>query len=285
MESFTPPFSTSFLPLFSPARVVGVAQQLSGVAMRHRYHLPFDIVERFGLRFYRDVVALNDADGEIVRRHNPAAAVHVIPNGVDGRRVDEDRLGSGQHILFLGRIDLDTKGLDLLLSAYAKASPPMPLVLAGAGTRAQQRRLAAMLAETGPGVRWVGAVDGARKEDLLDRSAFLVLPSRYESFGVAALEAMSCGKPVLHFDVPGLRWMRGGGDVAVPPFDVDELANKICELAEDEELRRRLGREAHLAARSYSWEETTARYRSLVLQRLALSTSDAPGTAVCQPIH
>ena len=49
IESFTPPFSTSFLPLFSRARVVGFAQSLSGEEMWARYRLPFFLVERFGL--------------------------------------------------------------------------------------------------------------------------------------------------------------------------------------------------------------------------------------------
>jgi hypothetical protein len=53
IESFTHPFSTSFLPLFTRARVLGLALTLSGEAMWGRYRLPFFLVERFGLRFYR----------------------------------------------------------------------------------------------------------------------------------------------------------------------------------------------------------------------------------------
>ncbi|MGI5144400.1 glycosyltransferase [Streptomyces sp. CA-106110] len=283
MESFTPPFSTSFLPLFSPARVLGIGQMLSGKTMWHKYHLPFFIVERFGLRFYRDVVTMNDVDREVVRRHSPAA-VHVIPNGVDRRHIDEARLGQGEHILFLGRIDVHTKGVDLLLAAYAKASPSMPLVLAGSGTPAQEKRLAALLAKTGRNVRWLGQVGGARKQELLERSAFLVMPSRSESFGIAALEAMAYGKPVLHFDLPALRWMRGG-DVGVPPFDVDELAAEMQRLAADEQLRRRLGQQAHLAAQRHTWEETTDRYLSLVRHLFGLPVPDAEGAATCEPIH
>jgi glycosyltransferase involved in cell wall biosynthesis len=272
IESFTPPFSTSFLPLFSGAEVIGLGQQLSGEAMWRRYGLPFHVVERLGLRLYRSVVTLNDADASLVRRHSPNATVHVIPNGVERRRLNAARLGQGEHILFLGRIDLNCKGLDLLLAAYARAAPPMPLLVAGSGPPQQERRLEAMLATAGEGVRWLGHVGDEIKQDLLDRSAFLVMPSRNESFGIAALEAMSCGKPILHFDLPSLGWM-GGGDVAVPPFDVDLFAANMRELATDAELRRRLGRQSYLSSERYTWDSTAARYLSLV--RHLLCSRDA----------
>ena len=100
----------------------------------------------------------------------------------------------------------------------------MPLLVAGNGTRREERKFGALLAATVGDVRWVGHVSGRRKQDLLARSAFVALPSRHEAFGLAALEGMSYGKPVLHFDLPALRWM--DGDVRVPPFDVGALAGR-----------------------------------------------------------
>ena len=240
IESFTPPFSTSFLPLFSRARVVGFAQSLSGEEMWARYRLPFFLVERFGLRFYRDVVVLNQADFARVRRYSPSAEVHVIPNGVDNNRLDERRLGCGKHILFLGRIDIREKGLDLLLAAYERSGLSMPLLIAGAGTRREERKLAALLATTRGDIRWVGQANGPHKEELLEGSAFVVQPSRQETFGMVALEGMSYGKPVVHFDLPALRWM--DGDVRVPPFDVSALAGEMRYLAGDHAARCDLGR-------------------------------------------
>jgi len=272
IESFTPPFSTSFLPLFSRARVVGFAQSLSGEEMSARYRLPFSLIERFGLRFYRDVVVLNHADRARVHRHSPSATIRVIPNCVDLPVLDERLLGRGEHILFLGRIDTLEKGLDLLLAAYERSGLAMPLLVAGAGTRREERRLAALLAATGGDVRWLGHVTGRRKQELLERSAFVVMPSRHEAFGLAALEGMSCGKAVVHFDLPTLRWM--DGDVRVPPFDVDALAGEMRDLVGDEGRRRELGRVALAAAQRYGRDETADRYLTLVRQLL-----DAPGAS------
>jgi glycosyltransferase involved in cell wall biosynthesis/O-antigen/teichoic acid export membrane protein len=283
IESFTPPFSTSFLPLFSRARVVGFAQNLSGEEMSRRYRLPFFLVERFGLRFYRDVVVLNPADRAAIRRHSPAAAVRVIPNCVDLPFLDERRLGRGEYILFLGRIEIETKGLDLLLAAYERSGLAMPLLIAGSGTRREERRLANLLIATGGDVRWLGQVTGEHKQELLERSAFVMLPSRHEAFGLAALEGMSCGKPVVHFDLPTLRWM--DGDVRVPPADVGALADEMRDLADDETVRRELGRAAHAAARRFGPDETANRYRALVRQLLDPSgtgTTCQESDPVCQ---
>jgi len=266
IENFTPPFSTSFLPLFSRARVVGFVQNLSGEEMWGRYRIPFFLIERFGLRFYRDVVVLNPADRDLVCRFSPSAEIRVIPNGIHKTRLNDRLLGRGDHILFLGRIDMWQKGLDLLLEAYEMSRLAMPLLIAGAGIRRDERRLAALLATTTGDVRWVGHVTGQNKQDLLERSAFVVLPSRHETFGLAALEGMSRGKPVVHFDLPTLRWMEG--DVRVPPFDVCALAEEMRNLASDEAARCELGRTAHAVAQRHARYDTADRYLELVRQIL-----------------
>ncbi|MFF3315937.1 glycosyltransferase [Streptomyces sp. NPDC003035] len=263
LEHFTPPFSTSFLPLFSRAPVVGIEQGRSAEALWRRYHVPFFLVERIGLRCYRHLVVLSEADASAVRRLRPRADVQVIANGVEQRQIDDARLGDGDYILFLGRIDIWIKGIDLLLDAYARGRPPMPLLLAGSGTRAEERKLAALLAAHPGGVRWVGHAGEGLKRDLLRDCAFLVMPSRHETFGLVALEGMSYGKPVLHFDLPALRWMSDGGDVAVPPFDVAALADGMRMLATDERARGTLGRQAGHAAQRYTWDEMTGRYLAL----------------------
>jgi len=275
IESFTPPFSTSFIPLFSPGRVVGFAQNLSGREMSRRYKVPFVLIERLGLRCYRDVVVLNPADGQTVRQHSPAATVRVIPNSVDLPELDEREFGHGEHILYLGRVQVWEKGLDLLLTAYASSGLAMPLVIAGAGPVREERRLTTLLATAGPGIRWVGPVTGERKDALLRRSAVLVMPSRSEAFGIAALEGMAYGKPVVHFDLPTLDWM--SGDVSVPPFDTGELAAALGGLAADPERRAGLGRAARAAAREFGRDVMAERYRTLARQILGSPGSAGPG--------
>ena len=272
IESFTPPYSTSFIPLFSRAHVIGWAQGLIGKEMTKRYRLPFSLIERFGLRFYRHVVVLNSADHTEVRRQNPSAVVRIIPNGIDLPLIDEAKIGSGDYILFLGRINIWHKGLDLLLAAYKKSGVDLPLLVAGNGTRRDEHRLEDLIAAIGGNVHWLGRVTGQRKQHLLERSAFLAMPSRNEAFGLCALEAMSWGKPVLHFDLPALRWIEG--DARVPPYDIDVLAAEIRHLAGDEAARRDLGRRGHTASQRYSRDEAADRYVALLQELFDASSVD-----------
>ncbi|MEU7071733.1 glycosyltransferase [Streptomyces narbonensis] len=276
LESFTPPFATGFLPLATRAPVVGIDRGRGAAVPRRRS--PVSFLRRLGLRRYGHIVATNAADGSAIRRLSPRADVQVFAEGEDPRLLDESRLGSGQFILFLGRIDTWAKGLDLLLDAYDRARPPLDLLLAGSGTPAEERRLAALVAAhtrgPDPRIHWVGHADEERKRQLLRDSAFLVLPSRHETFGRVALEGMSYGKPVLHFDLPALRWTRDGGSVAVTPFDVEAFGERMGELAREPALRRDLGRRSALASQHYTWDEMTGRYLALAHRLL-----DAPAAA------
>jgi glycosyltransferase involved in cell wall biosynthesis len=269
IENFTPPFSTSFLPLFLRTPVLGFAQALQGRELSRRYRFPFFLIERLGLRCYRDVLVLNAADQALVTAANPAAAVHLIPNGIQTVDLDETLLGSGEHVLFLGRIDVWKKGIDYLIEAYERSGMDLPLLIAGAGLPREERRLAELVARTSADVRWIGHVTGEPKRDLLERSAFVVMPSRYETFGLSALEAMAHAKPVLHFDLPTLGWM--DGDIAVPAYDTAVLAEQMRTLAGDEPLRRELGRKAHAAAQKYGHDETAERYLALARKLLGRS--------------
>ena len=266
IEGFTPPWSTSFLPLFSPARVVGIAHALSGVHMWRRYRLPFFLIERLGLRCYRDLVVLNPADAEQVGRLSPKASVRVIPNGTVMPELARSPSEGGEHMLFLGRIDVWYKGLDVLLPAYKRSGVSLPLVIAGKGTPAQEGKLAALVKAAGDGVRWVGHVTGESKQDLLSRCAFLVMPSRTEAFGIAALEAMAYGKPVVHFSLPTLDWI--DGDVKVKPYDTGALAEAIRDMAGDAELRAKLGSAARETAESFSVDRMAERYLAVARELL-----------------
>ena len=102
------------------------------------------------------------------------------------------------------------------------------------------------LAETlgcGNRVEFLGSISNV-KELMLDSSIF-VLPSRFEGFPMSVTEAFECGLPVIAYDIPAMEpFKESGGAVCVPCFDTDEYSNRLLELADDIELRQRLGRNA-----------------------------------------
>jgi glycosyltransferase involved in cell wall biosynthesis len=274
IESFTPPYSTSFLPLFSRGRpVIGLVQMLSGENMSRKYRLPFWWIERRGLARYSQFIVLNEVDRRIILERNRHADIVVIPNGVQIPLAEEAAHGREGYILYLGRIDVHQKGLDLLFAAYAQSSPDLPLLIAGSGTPREEHVFKAIFPHRNSHVRWLGRVSGQQKENLLRNCAFLVMPSRFETFGLSALEAMSYGKPVVMFDVPGVSWFPEECGVRVPPFDVRALAEAMRQLSADAGFRSSLGRCARTVAEGHDWSIVGEHYRAVIEDALARSNN------------
>ncbi|GAA0492365.1 hypothetical protein Ade02nite_68990 [Paractinoplanes deccanensis] len=276
IETLSPPFSASPLPVVYRRRVVALVQMLSGADMARKYRLPFHLVERRALRLYRHFVTLNEVDRQAIVRYARPAGCHLVPNGVHRPVVAEDEFGAGGHLLFLGRVDVQQKGLDLLLEALRRVPAGMPLVIAGSGVPAEERRLRRLVEAAGADVTMAGRVTGAEKEKLIRSCAAMVVPSRFETFSLAALEAMAHGKPVVCFDLPQLRWMGDDCVVRVPPFDVPALGRALRDLVADPRRRAELGRRGYDFSRNHDWEVIGERYRALIDELIGPRTNTPP---------
>jgi glycosyltransferase involved in cell wall biosynthesis len=153
--------------------------------------------------------ALTIAEAVDCRRFGYSGPVAIIPNGVDADRLADPRLFLDRYpqakgmrlLLFLGRIHYK-KGVDLLLNAWAQLAeryPDVLLVLAGPdseGTLSQAISLIEDL-KLSRRILFTGMLEGPYKWSALVASDFFVLPSYSEGLSVAALEAMSCGLPLI----------------------------------------------------------------------------------------
>ncbi|HET6484446.1 MAG TPA: glycosyltransferase family 4 protein, partial [Actinoplanes sp.] len=264
IETLTPPVSASLLPLFSRRPVIALVQMLSGADMARKYKLPFHLVERRALRLYKHFIALNETDREVIARYAGQATCEVIPNGAYRPALGDDDFGGGDHLLYLGRIDVEQKGLDLLLAAIRRSPPGMPLVIAGSGTAVEERKLRRLAEAAGSGVVLAGRVTGAEKDRLMRTSAAMIVPSRYETFSLSALEAMAYGKPVVHFDLPQLTWIGDDCAIVVPAYDVDALGRAMRDLAGDPARRESLGRRGYTRSLDHDWDVLGDRYRNVL---------------------
>jgi glycosyltransferase involved in cell wall biosynthesis len=107
-------------------------------------------------------------------------------------------------LLFLGRLH-GKKGCDLLIEAFAalrERDARWQLVVAGTGDEALLAQLRALAERLGvaPALTWTGLLDGALKWGALHAAEVFALPSHQENFGVAVVEALACGTPVLISD-------------------------------------------------------------------------------------
>ena len=190
---------------------------------------------------------------EAARRHivdemgMPAELVETVHPGIDTTTFHPGPEPTADPVLTFVSPLRPSKGLDRVLQALPlvrRRVPEARLVIAGSG---EDERLARAAADADPGVRYLGSLPPAEVADLLRRSAVFVTaprPTRVwnEQFGLAYLEAMACGLPVV-------TTVCGTNHEAVPPpnarvpDDVEALAAELVRFLADPDLRARVGRE------------------------------------------
>ena len=183
-------------------------------------------------RTKRDLIELYAVDPERITVTQHGVDPAFTPNGRD----------AGGYILFVGAIQERKRPL---AASDAAAEVGLPLVVVGP---AKDNGLARELVRRGADLR--GYVPKAELADLYRGAACLILPSRYEGFGLPVLEAMACGTPVVAGPDSALREV--GGEAALYAAEAELPAAIRQALAE----RARLRAAGLERARGFSWEET-----------------------------
>ncbi len=231
-----------------------------------------------------DVLTANTTDeSEELQRHYAAdpERIAVVPPGVDLHRfhpcnqvasrlqlgLDPDR----QVVLFVGRIQ-PLKAPDVAIRAVAELVRREP-------ARREQLRLIIVGSASGPQSGWAHSLAPLAADlgvaDLVElrphspraelfrwycASDVVAVPSHNESFGLVALEAQACGRPVVATDVGGLRhavW-NGHTGLLVPGHETGRWADALAALLDEPDERVRMGANAAGHASRFSWDNTAA---------------------------
>jgi glycosyltransferase involved in cell wall biosynthesis len=201
-------------------------------------------------------------------------------NGVDVSQFDPPppqgrfraRVGIGQNekvVLFLGRM-APIKNLEMLIEAFASLpNKGGRLVLVGPdegdGYVPHLKQLAGRQALDGK-IHFTGPLYGQDKVEALADADVVVLPSHSESFGMAALEAMACGKPVVVTETSGIASYVKDRAGLVVPREKSAIAQGIRTLLEQPDIARRFGQEGKNVAARLSWDEPITQMESLYNQ-------------------
>jgi len=206
--------------------------------------------------------------------------IRVVPPGVDTTRfypIPKDEalefIGSPARycmLLYVGRIEA-LKGIDTLFEAMAIMKQegfldihPICLAIIGGDPDVSREEMSTEMdwlheLQESLGIDDLITFLGRRDQDTLQyyysAAEIVVVPSHYESFGMVALEAMACGTPVIASETGGLAFLVKDGQTGfhVPAVDPGALAERLKELMQDEGLRVRLGEQAAIYAKEFSW--------------------------------
>lgn len=198
------------------------------------------------------------------------ARMHTIPCGIDtdrfrplNREASRRKLGLSEGrpvVIWVGRLER-LKGIDILIGALAQLEThDFTLLIVGGdeGARTLRAELEAQAAEAGIGanLRFAGPVPHDELPAYYSAADVCAVPSYYESFGLAAVEAMACGTPVVASRVGGLvsTVTDGVSGYLIPWRCPEPFAEKLEVLFGNPELRANFGRAARQSVTRFRWE-------------------------------
>ena len=188
---------------------------------------------------------------DLIRRGIPADMTSFIPSCLSSAPVPSNK-PEGDFILSLGR-QVATKGLKYLVEAMQEVD--CKLIMCGKGP--EQSKLVKQISKLGleDKIEMRGYVSEEEKMDLMDTCKFFVMPSEFESLGLAAIELMSHGRPIICSDADGLPETVGDAGMVVPKKNSKALAKAINDLLADPGKRMELGQNAVERTKFYSWDK------------------------------
>ena len=250
----------------------------------YNIHLPqafpgYKALEKLGL-VNADLVLVNSRaiERELNDYKLPLPRTEVIPNGVDLEtfRPAADWPADDGYVLFVGRL-VAQKGVTLLLEALSvvlQRCPETRLLVVGDGELDLFLKRITRYLGIPHRVTFLDWTTGPDLVALYQRARLVVVPSYYEPFGIVALEAMACGRPVIASRTGGLAEIVNDG---LNCFLVEvgnhlQLAQRMVQLLKDDERRQFMGQAARERAAEFSWDtvaaQTLALYESVIDQQI-----------------
>lgn len=261
---------SSFVPL-------GLAAIGTGVPVIASEHTAFDHYRAFGVqgalvRATSPLFAAFTATSDRIRRGFPSAIARrmtVIPNPVlFPRAVFRDFASSTKVLLCVGVLR-EEKGHRTLIAAFAKLAERFPdwtLRIVGDGPLRHELEQQVREAGLAKRVTLTGALTDVSPE--YAAAELFVVPSSYESFGLATAEALAAGIPAVGFaDCPGTNEIikhQLNGVLVSGTDPADALSRGLAELMGDEEKRTHLGQEGPASVAGYSVDAVADRWEELI---------------------
>ena len=269
LENFQAPHSTGFIPLFTKKPVIGITTTLHAEDFAKKYKIPFHFIERMGIKTYQHLIVLNQSLERKIRFFNKKADIKIIPPAIE-KEIFKIKNNNGVHVLFIGRLDIYQKGLDLLIKIWSEVvkDNKVKLIIAGSGTSQELKKIDELIRQNKLEnyVTLVGRVDGKKKQELFSKTLIGLSPSRFESFGIVALEFMAAGKPFVCFDIEGFEWIPQSKALKIRSFNTNKFAQRIVEFLNDQKLRQEIGKKGKTFAQTFSFENISKQYESYVLE-------------------
>lgn len=261
------------VPIAHTSHSLGLTKKLLLGKLGEKIDYKFDIrirVEREILSKADVLISASPIEQEYVKKlYGIDRKFHVVPPGVNVDYFSPNNIVDvklpDKYVFTTGRIEW-TKGFDLLVRAFSHVvaiHKDVKLIIGGGSPRPTElelqvrKEIEKIAQERGieRNVIQAGRIPNEELPTYYAKSRLVVLPSRYDLFGVVAIEALSCGRPVVVSKYAGVHRVIKDFGLIADPLDEEDLASKILVLLDDSAKADDMGRRGReFVVKNMSWE-------------------------------
>jgi glycosyltransferase involved in cell wall biosynthesis len=232
--------------------------------------LPY-LAETIALAAGTRFICINAELARLIKKTGDTKKVCTVYTGFDHRLLSKN-VTDDNYILSMGRIDIHMKGIDLLIDSFEVISASFPdqkLVIAGRGSLHDVAWLKNRIGRS-PVKEKIFFKENIPEEEkifLFHHATFVCMPSRFEGWCIAAIEAAASSKASLGTHIMGLNESIRHNETGllVPPENKNELAEKMGLLLNDKDLRKQLGDNGYAWAHNFTWEKIAEKQEQFYL--------------------
>ncbi|MCP8315805.1 MAG: glycosyltransferase [archaeon] len=221
---------------------------------------------KFYLKRSDAIIVPSNVIKDILIEHGIEKDIYLIPSSVDVKRFNPDTNGEpirellgikdGHLVLYIGRLAKE-KNLEVLIKAVPKVLKELPhckFIVAGIGPAADYYKNMVLKSNLKESIIFQGYIEDGILERYYAASDVFVFPSKFETQGLTALEAMACGKPVVGADFLAIKEIvkNGYNGYLFNPDDPDDCAEKIIKTIKERSI---MSKNARQTALEYSVDE------------------------------
>lgn len=186
---------------------------------------------------------------------NKDCRVIYISGSLDEEATITDNKLPEKYLLFIGNIE-PRKNIQVLLEAYQKCSRKIDVGLVICGKMGWKSKEIQERIQKDTTIKYLDYVSEEKKKELLENAFALVLPSKYEGFGIPAVEAMQCGTIAIIADNSSMKEIVEPSVLRFETMNADDLEQKICDLYNNSSLYDKMKNYCTDRGKMFSWKIT-----------------------------
>jgi glycosyltransferase involved in cell wall biosynthesis len=229
--------------------------------------------ERYAISKIPNIVVESSHNKEIISAMTNSK-IYVVSSGVELYKIQgiKPHLSEKSDILFVGRL-AKGKGVDILIKALPvilNSAPDLVVHIMGSGIHKEELKNLVGKLGLQNSVKFLGFIPEEEKFQYYKACKVVVIPSRWDFSPITISEAMACGKPVIASTQTNSEILKDGETgLLFESENVEDLANKMLFLLQNDELRKRMGEAALERARDCDWSKVAERHVEIYKEVIA----------------